>query len=156
MNREFNTGMGVSSEYEFEAQQTPERELLRAMLIQAMMDLSSPKIEDRHGAYEWFLHRRKQPRTFRWVCWWLEYDARKILRELRPLLRLEAQRRYRPLVHGEQTAMAKQRRRLKWKQKEPARRGKLGYGRFIEALQWARDAEKQRSFARGDVFVEGG
>jgi hypothetical protein len=52
---------------------TPEAELWRAVIDQAIDDLSDPDL--REAAVEWFTSVSEQPSTFRWVCQHLDLDA---------------------------------------------------------------------------------
>jgi hypothetical protein len=52
---------------------TPEAELWRAVIDQAIDDLSDPDL--REAAVEWFTSVSEQPGTFRWVCEHLNLNA---------------------------------------------------------------------------------
>ena len=52
---------------------TPEAELWRAVIDQAIDDLSDPNL--REAAVEWFTSVSEQPGTFRWVCHHLDLNA---------------------------------------------------------------------------------
>jgi hypothetical protein len=53
--------------------ETPEAELWRAVIDQAIADLSDPDFEQ--AAVEWFASVSEQPGTFRWVCEHLNLNA---------------------------------------------------------------------------------
>jgi hypothetical protein len=52
---------------------SPEAELWRAVIDQAIDDLSDPDLGE--GAVEWFTSVSEQPGCFRWVCQHLDLDA---------------------------------------------------------------------------------
>jgi hypothetical protein len=52
---------------------TPEAELWRAVIDQAIDDLSDPDLGE--AAVEWFTSVSEQPGTFRWVCEHLDLNA---------------------------------------------------------------------------------
>jgi hypothetical protein len=52
---------------------SPEAELWRAVIDQAIDDLSDPDLGE--AAVEWFTSVSEQPGTFRWVCEHLDLDA---------------------------------------------------------------------------------
>lgn len=52
---------------------TPEAELWRAVIDQAIDDLSDPDL--REAAIEWFTSVSEQPTSFRWVCHHLDLNA---------------------------------------------------------------------------------
>jgi hypothetical protein len=52
---------------------SPEAELWRAVIDQAIADLSDPDLGE--GAVEWFKSVSEEPGTFRWVCQHLDLNA---------------------------------------------------------------------------------
>jgi hypothetical protein len=52
---------------------SPEAELWRAVIDQAIDDLSDPDLGE--GAVEWFTSVSEEPGTFRWVCHHLDLNA---------------------------------------------------------------------------------
>jgi hypothetical protein len=52
---------------------TPEAELWRAVIDQAIADLSDPDLGE--AAVEWFTSVSEEPGTFRWICEHLDLDA---------------------------------------------------------------------------------
>jgi hypothetical protein len=52
---------------------TPEADLWRAVIEQAIEDLSEPDLEEL--TVKWFTSASDQPMTFRWICVHLDLDA---------------------------------------------------------------------------------